>query len=341
MLVKRAFQLIQLNPESISRIASMKEKRIIPVNNNEFRYLRFRAIGCMEKNGFNGNYDGFGYREFIDKDEGYGYKSFIGKRAHYNHNSNKGLAGSIGDLPDAYLNRFIMLEDMKGRDWDSLDGAENAIKRQSILDLPNQRDGAIEVLMRIDTTLRKKSGLEPETASALDRVIRMIDTGQKLYCSMGTNIEKSRCPVCFNEARFASDYCSHLKKGKKGGITIVMANQVRDGLDKDLLRPEWLPYIVVSQYDRDEILKGSSNKGVALRNGELNFKLSFFELSIVPQPAFEQADALEKVANKVDGDYLEYLKQQRKILGDNTLIDLYSLLQEDGIISKTCDIGSF
>ena len=337
MLVKHAF--VQLQPIPLSKLAE-REKRVVPVN-PDYRFLRFRAIGNLEvakpRGGFNGNLDGFPVKYFEDDEPGYGYRSFIGKRAHHEHNSSLGKRGSIGDLPDAYLNKFIYPDEIKG--WGELDGTKFIQQRQAILDTPNQKDGSIEVLMKIDTSLLKKRGLlEPKTLQGLERIVRMIDSGQRISCSMGTNIQYSHCSVCGNEAKFASDYCDHLIRGRKGALTIVTANQIRDLLDKDKLRPEWLKHIVTSQYDIDEVLKGSSNKGVAVINGEVNHKLSFFELSIVGTPAYEIADALEKVATKVDGDYKEFLKQERVRLGDNTLIDLYALLQQDGIISSGCEI---
>ena len=766
MLVKRAF--IQLQPVPLSKVSS-REKKVVPMNSHDYRYLRFRAIGNLEvsrpEGGFNGNWDGFPYKWFVDPEPGYGYKSFVGKRAHYEHNSSLGKKGSIGDLPDAYLNKFIYPEEVEGKSWYDLDGSKFASLRESILQLPGQKDGAIEVLMRIDTTLLSKKGMiESKTKQGLDRVIKMIDSGQKIYCSMGCflpgtqvllptgvytyienirngeeivshkgiprqvtdtqvrnyegnilkisvtglqrslhitpehpilvkkrggycacgcgtrvnskysetmwvsghsqyifnsnpnvkrdkekdeiqkeelkkkfleqlewveardveekdyvaypisqeetevthitegkarligyflaegsylkytnkqedtyktgvafsfggtekdksfveetqlllqkefgvntntyntvdyvdkdeakerwgttlnygatevracsrevaqffnfycgeyacskklpievmnwpkelqkhlisayfngdggqsfqgncstisavtiseelayqvlyilkrlgipsslershyeyqlnpfytvyirgiwqnilhgywsyektksemhdkgktnsqfkltdnfillpirkieyqeykgpvynlevegehsyiangiavhncNVEYSICSACGNKAKFASDYCDHLTRGRKGALTISTANQMRDMLDKDLMRPEWLKHVVASHYDIQEILKGSSNKGVAVRNGEINHKLAFFELSVVGTPAFEIADALEKIANLSNDEYKEFLKQERARLGDNTLVDLYSLLQEDGIISSGCQV---
>jgi hypothetical protein len=333
MLVKEAF--LQLQPVPLSKTAT-KEKKIVPVDDKRYRFLRFRAIGNMEVDGLNGNFDGFSYEGFEDNEPGYGYKSFIGKRAHNEHNSSLGKKGSIGDLPDAYLNRFIYPEDVKEKRWDSLLDPKLGSKREEILNMPNQKDGSIEVLMRIDTDLLKQSFLESKTKSDLQRLIRMIDTGQKVYCSMGVNVEYSKCTSCGNKARFASDYCNHLTKGRKGSLTIVTANQVRDMLDRGDLRQEWLKHVVASKFDIDEILKGSSNKGIAIKNGEMNHKLSFFELSKVGQPAFTRGDALEKVANQnVDRDFLNKI---RKAVGDDNIISIYSLLQEEGKISQGCQI---
>jgi hypothetical protein len=339
MLVKRAFTEIQFIP--LNKREASKEKKIIPIDDDRYRFLRFRAIGNLESpqvslGGFNGNGDGFPFKYFEDDEPGYGYKSFIGKSAHSEHNSSLGKKGSIGDLPDAYLNKFIYPEGIKS--WSELDGNKFASQRQAILDTPNQKDGSIEVLMRIDTSLLKKSFLEAGTRNRLEKIINAIDNGKKLYCSMGTSVVSSVCSTCGNVAEFASDYCDHLKRGRKGGLTIVTANSIRDMLDKDILRQEWLKHIVASKFDIDEIIKGSSNKGVAVRNQEINNKLSFFELSIVGTPAFERGEALEKVAQQVNGDYEEYLKQLRAQLGDNVLIDIYSLLQNEGKIASSCEV---
>jgi hypothetical protein len=339
MLVKRSFLQMIFPSNDLSKIA-VKEKRVVPLNTKDYRYLRFRAIGNLEvdkpKGGFNSNWDGFPYKYFEDDEPGYGYKSFVGKRAHYEHNSKLGDKGAIGELIDAYLNRFIYPDDV-GR-WSDLDGKDNAEKRLKILSIPNQKDGSIEVLMKIDTTLLGKKILEPEVERALERIIKMIDTGQKLFCSMGTNVEYSICSVCGNKARFASDYCDHMKPIRKGAITVVSANNIRDLLDKDLLRPEWLKHVVVSKRDVDEVLNGISNKGVAVRNGEINHKLSFFELSIVKSPAYEVAKALEKISSQNDMEYKDYLRYVRNMIGDDVLLDIYSLLQEEGIVSKGCEV---
>lgn len=345
MLLKRAF--LELQPVLMKKEAN-KEKRVIPIDSDRYRYLRFRAIGNMEQNGLNGNYDGFPYEHFEDEETGYGYKSFVGKPAHYNHNSSLGKKGSIGDLPDAYLNKFIYPEDIHTvanlgvRDsvkWADLLSPKLGEKREAILSMPGQKDGAIEVLMRIDTELLKTSFLEPKTREGLQKILHKIDSGQKVYCSMGVNVEYSTCTVCGNKARFANQYCDHLKKGRKGALTIVTANQLRDMLTAGSMRQEWLKHILASKHDVQEVLHGSSNKGVAIRNGEINHKLSFFELSGVDLPAFEQADALEKVASLMSADYREYLKSIRAQVGDNALIDLYNLMQTEGIISTGCQVS--
>lgn len=337
MLVKFATQLVRVIPYQ-PRIASNHERKIVPVDNKEFRYLRFRAIGNSEVAGQNGNFDSFPYEGFEDPEEGYGYKSFIGKRAHAEHNSTEGLSGSIGDLPDAYLNGFNYPEDFKEKKWSNLLGNKFNDKRASILSMPGQKAGDIEVLMRIDTTLVKSGTLNTKTENFLKRITRAIDTGQILTCSMGTNVMESSCSVCGNMARFSSDYCNHLKS-RKGALTVVTANEIRDLLDKEKLRPEWLKHLTASKFDVDEILKGNSNKGIAMRNVEFNYKLSFFELSIVGIPAYPAAKQLEKIARKGDESRKEYLRRITKEFGDDTIIDLYELLQEEGKISSMCMVN--
>jgi hypothetical protein len=335
MLIKQAIQEVRAIP--LNSIYSKQEKRVVPINTNEFRYLRFRAIGNMEVSGFNGNLDGFPYEYFEDDEPGYGYKSFRGKRAHHEHNSNLGVVGSIGDLPDAYLNKFNYPEDVPEKKWASLLNKVSDSKRIAILQMPGQKLGDIEVLMRIDTTLLKSSSLDKKVKQALERIVRMIDTGQSLSCSMGTNVQYSVCSACGNEARFASDYCNHLSK-RKGALTVVTANELRDLLDKGILRPEWLKHITTSKYDAKDVVEGISNRGVPVKNGELNHKLSFFELSIVGIPAFLDAKMLEKLAKKAEGDRKTYLDLLRKEIGDDNLLDIYGLLQDDGIISSQCQV---
>ncbi len=335
MLVKVCNQIVQAQP-LLSHFSS-QEKRIIPVN-NEFRYLRFRAIGNMEWDGFNGNHDSFPYEHFEDDRPGFGYKSFINKRAHYEHNSADQILGSIGDLPDAFLNKFNYPDNVTPK-WASLLGKKNDVVRMQILSEAGQKDGSIEVLMRIDTTLLKKeSSLKPQVRQALERIVRAIDTGQKLSCSMGTNVQYSVCSACGNSAKFAKDYCNHLKH-RKGGLTIVTANEVRDMLDKESLRPEWLKHICASKYDADEIIKGSSNKSIAMKNGEINHEESFFELSVVAIPAYAKGVMLEKLARQNTETNREYLARIKKDLGDDGILDLYSFLQEEGLIATACMVN--
>lgn len=337
MLHKVCNQIIPAIPLNYKE-ASSHERRILPVDTDNFRYLRFRAIGNLEKSGFNGNNDGFIYEDFEDTRPGYGYKSFIGKRAHLEHNSSAGLAGSIGDLPDAFLNRFTYPEDVRVKSWSDLSGKKNDAVRLAVLNLENQKLGDIEVLMRIDTQLVKSAVVEKKTKDILSRIIRMIDTGQVLTCSMGTNCVYSICSVCGNKARFSSEYCNHLKPGRKGALSIVKANDIRDMLDSETLRPEWIPAIVASKFDAKEILEGTSNKGIAVRNAEINRELSFFELSVVAAPAFADARMLEKFARQQTEDRDEYLRRLYKEIGEDNVFDLYSFLQREGIVASGCDI---
>jgi len=336
MLVKTCTQQVRAIP--LNSVTARHEKKIIPVNSKEFRYLRFRAIGNLEVAGFNGNFDGFPYEHFEDDESGYGYKSFIGKRAHHEHNSSTGLVGSIGDLPDAYLNKFNYPDDIKEKRWSSLLKKETNDLRKKVLSLPNQKMGDIEVLMRIDTTLAKNSSTDPNVKKAIERITRMIDTGQNLTCSMGTNVQYSVCSACGNEARFSSDYCNHLTK-RKGALTIVTSNELRDMLDKMILRPEWLPHMVTSAYDAKDIVEGISNRSIPVKNGEINHKLSFFELSVVAIPAYPEARMLEKLARKIDETNKEYLTRIAKEFGEDSILDLYSILQEQGKISNMCQVN--
>jgi len=337
MLVKVTNQIVQARPLTIQHIAG--ERKIIPLDTKDFRYLRFRAIGNLEVSSFNGNWDGFPYEHFEDDRPGFGYKSFVNKRAHFEHNSALGTRGSIGDLPDAFLNRFNYGQYDNYRWSDLVLSPDLAPIRAEILQLPMQKDGSIEVLMRIDTKLVKSAKVDRKVKSALERLIRMIDSGQTLTCSMGCNVGFSVCSACGNEARFAHEYCDHLSSSRKGGLTIVTANQIRDLLDKNILRPEWMKWICASKFDVDEIIKGSSNKGIAVRNGEINHENSFFELSVVGMPAFTKAVQLEKYAKRMqDEGRREYLNRLRKQIGDDNVLDIYSLMQEEGIISQSCAV---
>lgn len=339
MLQKYTHQIVQVVPYLSDRniYATAGKKKVIPINTKEFRYLRFRAIGNMEWDGANGNWDAFPYMYFEDERPGYGYRSFINKRAHTEHNSSEGITGSIGDLPDAWLNSFMFPQgitswaDLQSKDYDDI--------RYSILNTPKQKDGSIEVLMRIDTKLVNSSFSTAKAQKTAEKIIRMIDTGQKLGCSMGVNIQKSTCSSCGNESMFAHQYCDHIKD-RKGAISIVSANHVRDLLDKEVLRPEWLKHLMVSKREQQEVLRGYSNlRNVALRNVEINHVLSFFELSVVANPAFIRGYELEKFARK---NSIWTPKSQLQIewekLTDEDMIRFTSEAQERGLISTACNL---
>lgn len=338
MLVKVCNQIIRYNPDLSKFAAERREKRIIPVDNNVCRYLRFRAIGNMEISGSNGNSDGFPYEHFEDGREGYGYKSFINKRAHFEHNSHYGLAGSIGDLPDAFLNKFIYPREFTAaNNWIQLLGTKNDSLRARLLEYPMQKDGSIEVLMRINTDLIKSAEVIKSVKNALDRLVKMIDSGMKLFCSMGTNVMYSDCTVCGNRVEFSNQYCNHLKTGSKGGLFIVSANQVRDLLDAEKLRPEWLKHLITSARDVDEVLNGISNRGLSIKASEMNHELSFFELSVVGAPAYVKGEQLEKIATRQqDEGKREYLRRMASEFGKDNILELYSFLQEEGVISNAC-----
>lgn len=334
MLVKYCFQQVRHSSLGI-KTAGQVEKKVLPLDNQKYRYLRFRAIGNLEVSGFNGNWDGFPYEEFENSEPGYGYKSFIGKRAHLEHNSALKNRGAIGDLPDAYLNRLILPEGIQS--WSSIGSKDHTEKRFSILNMSGQRDGAIEVLMRLDLTRINDLEVNPDVRRKLAQLIKDIDSGKTLTCSMGTNCAKSVCSVCGNEAVYAVDYCNHLKS-RKGSLHVVSANEIRDLLDRESLRAEWLKHIVASSFDVDEILKGISNKGIAVRAGEINQGLSFFELSVVKTPAYIEASALENLSKVASQDRQQYLYDLRKKIGDENILDLYELLKADGLVSSLCSV---
>jgi hypothetical protein len=152
------------------------------------------------------------------------------------------------------------------------------------------------------------------------------------------NVNYSTCSVCNTKARYSSDYCTHMKQGNKGRLTSVSANQIRDLLDSEHLRPEWLPHILSSQRDIQEVLNGTSSRYVIARNLEINHELSFFELSVVASPAFKDAIVLEKYARQQDEGRDEYLRRLYKELGRDNVLDMYDMLIKDGDISSACSL---
>lgn len=336
MLQKWSFSTLQPVPYGAANnlYTTAGTRRIVPINNQDFRYLRFRAIGCLEKDGSNGNWDAFPYEHFEDDRPNYGYRSFIGKRAHTEHNSAEGIAGSIGDLPDAFLNRFVIPEDLHVRKYADLLDPRYDRQRVALLDMPNQKDGSIEVLMRIDVNLTRNASTNEKAKRTADRIVRMIDTGQKLACSMGTNIEYSVCSTCGNLAHFASEYCDHIAK-RKGAISVVSANQVRDLLSKGIIRPEWLQHLMISKLERNDVLQGYSSRNVAVRNVEVNHVLSFFELSIVGNPAFPRALQLERYA--AQGQKSQATIEWEK-LSDEDMLRFTAEATARGLISTSCNL---
>ena len=64
----------------------------------------------------------------------------------------------------------------------------------------------------------------------------------------------------------------------------------------------------------------------------------FFELSVVAIPAYPDAKMLEKLARKQDEEHKEYIKRIANEFGEDTILDLYSYLQEQGKISSMCEV---
>ena len=48
---------------------------------------------------------------------------------------------------------------------------------------------------------------------------------------------------------------------------------------------------------------------------------------------------IEKFARKNDEERKAYLNRIRKEVGDDNILDIYSLLQEDGLISQSCQVA--
>jgi len=208
------------------------------------------------------------------------------------HNSMEGYAGSIGDLPDCYLNRFMLPPEIPhGLKFADL----SPTQRAQVLSVPNQRDGSIEVLMRIDMTMVNRLTHSAKYGRTVENLIRAIDTEQSIGSSMGTDVQYSHCSVCGNEARFANEYCNDLK-WKKNGVASVSSNQIRDLLDAGRLRPEWVRHFATRPQDYTEIVNGVNNHNVLMRIAEINHELSFFELSVVARPAYHKGYDLEKIA---------------------------------------------
>ena len=271
--------------ETIHKFASTQ--KISPYN-SDFRYVRFRAIGCFETDGYNCNFDAFPYGEFLNSRPGYGYQSFVGKHAFVEHQSDN-IEKSIGSLLGAYLNRFD-LSAYGGKDWNDLTSEERieVLSKQS-----PENDGSIEVLMAID------SKLSPAIA-------RMVDTGNEVGCSMGTNILYSTCSVCGNEAKTEDLYCNHIAFSK-GNTILVPANQIRNLLKEGKLRPEWLQWVLKRGADQKEVLHGKTSRMVTATVFEINYGLSFFELSVVANPAYTRGYKLEKIASMLKEGFQQLL----------------------------------
>jgi len=272
-------------PEVIHKYASDMQK--ISPYNSDFRYCRFRAIGNLCVDGPNCNFDGFPYSEFTDTRSGYGYTSFINKHAFVEHQSDN-IEKSIGTLLGAYLNRFDTSK--YGREWSELTSEER-------IDILNNRkpeeDGSIEVLMAVDAKLSPS-------------IARMVDTDTEVGCSMGTNIEYSDCSVCGNRARFEHEYCNHVAFSK-GSTVLVPANQIRNLLKEGKLHPEWLKWVLKREADQREVLEGKTSRMITASVFEINYGLSFFELSVVANPAYIRGYKLEKIASLLKKGFQELL----------------------------------
>jgi len=285
-------------------------------------FLRTRAIGNLEVDGPNTNWDAFPYGEFLNEKPGFGYKSFIGRKAFIEHQSDS-INNSIGDLIDAYLNKFELgtlstktwydLNDKERlgvlADWLRKDklgsnllesfGYDNCIEKQT-------RDGSIEVLMRIDRARAPK-------------IARQIDLNEKIGVSMGTAISYSECSVCGNRAYYEKDYCDHIAYGK-GRPHIVNASGIRKLVDEGKLKPEWLRFVVQTPNDLKAVINGD-RRTVQATAFEINYGLQFYELSVVSTPAYLRGYALEKVARQLKND-----ENWLSVVPDDVLILLKQVL---------------
>ena len=276
-------QMQKLAAESADGNTSTKFHKITKLD-PAFTYVRFRAIGCIEVDGPNSNFDAFPYMEFEDERPNYGYKSFENKRAFIEHNSSN-VENSIGSLYGSYLNRFDFSKVASAaQKWSELDDDQRLLVLSS---RNTEDDGSIEVLMGIDKKLSST-------------VARMIETDAATGCSMGTNIDYSECSVCGNRAYFESQYCGHIKHSK-GSRVFVEASKLNDLVKKGTLKPEWMQWILTRENDRKAVAN-NSRRMVHASVFEINYGLSFFELSVVANPAYNRGYKLEKIAATKLGD---------------------------------------
>jgi len=279
MLLKRASVTVigLVQSADVGRFYKMSNIQRIENVDPDYYYIRTRAIGNLEIDGDNGNNDGFPYSQFIDDRPHYGYKSFEGKDAFVEHQSND-IRNSIGTLPASYLNAFNLPK--KYSSWFDIPDRE----RVDVLGVPGQKDGSIEVLMKIDKERAPTIG-------------RKIDKGEPLHVSMGTNVDYSTCSVCGNTAHFEHQFCDDIK-WNKGGTKLVPAEQIRGLIKNGTFESPWLKWVLPRENDRQEVLNKKSNHMVLARVFEINYGLQFFELSVVSNPAFDRGHVLEKIAKK-------------------------------------------
>ena len=246
--------------------------------NPDFVYARFKAIGCLCVDGPNANADAFPYLEFLDSRAGYGYQSFIGKHAFVEHSSDD-INNAIGNLHSAYLNRFDISKFGNNVQWPDLNDQD---RHHILANRAPHEDGSIEVLMAIDRKLSPK-------------IARMLETDSPVGCSMGTNIDYSECTICGSRAYVEENYCPHIKFSK-GQNVLVPASQISDLVKKGTIKLEWLPFILNRAQDLKAVASGR-NRMVYAKAFEVNYGLSFFELSVVANPAFHRGYKLEKIAS--------------------------------------------
>lgn len=281
MLVKRASATVIgiVEPCDVGHFYKVANIQRIEDIDPDYCYIRTRAIGNLEIDGDNGNNDGFPYSQFVDTRPCYGYKSFEGKDAFVEHQSDN-IRNSIGTLSAAYLNAFIIPE--KYSSWYDIPDRE----RIDVLTLPNQKDGSIEVLMKIDK-------------SRAPTIARKVEKEEPLHVSMGTNVDYSICSVCGNNAHYERQFCDDVK-WNKGGTKLVPAEQIRGLVKNGVIESPWLKWILPRESDRSEVLnKSASNRMVLARVFEINYGLQFFELSVVTNPAFTRGHLLERIAKKI------------------------------------------
>ena len=237
---------------SLSNISSYDDYR----TNDGFMYVRIRA----QSSRVNLNYDGWpsielaGSKDILDKhmktssegsgftieakdgNDEYGFKTFLGKPIFVDHN-NSDPSRTRGVVVDAKLNVLSHRESSLDPYWSSSDVDPEHIPATEI-----------ELLLEVD-------------AKKFPKFAKAIKNGDIDGFSMGCNVRESKCNICNNVAKDASEFCSHI---------------ISKGAEHDY--------------------KTSDGKRISKKSYENVYGIQYFEISGVFTPADETALTKEVIS---------------------------------------------
>lgn len=247
--------------ESIEKIANIVD---LPNNRSldDFLIIRNRSISAESFWGFNQNYDSFPDKELIA-----GYQSFINQPITIDHTN----TGKDDEVIGCVLDSIWVPPQIYKREGHLIPWTEQEEKKMVVAD--SFVGNWVNNLWAVDKIRAEKK---------IAGLIAGIQNGELSDTSMGTTCNYSECSICGNQARYAGEYCDHIKR--KGQLFDVPEQQ------------------------------GPNSKKVAF---ERNFGLEFFEDTLIISPEFAKKANVRISAGGEGADYgakfVELIQRSRKV----------------------------